>query len=193
MIFEPTPIPGAFVLRPERKEDERGFFARTWCRDEFADHGIEVDVAQASVSFNRRAGTLRGMHFARPPAREGKLVRCERGAVHDAIVDLRPQSHAYLRHHAVQLDADDGSALYIPPGCAHGFLTLADDSQVLYMMTQAYRPELADGVRYDDPRFGIHWPRPVAVIAERDRHYPDFDPAAHAARWGGADAAGTAQ
>lgn len=183
MIFEPTPIPGAFAVLPERKEDERGFFARAWCRDEFAAHGIAIDIAQSSVSYNRRAGTLRGMHFAWPPAREGKLVRCERGAVHDVIVDLRPDSVAYLRHHALQLDESNGAALYIPPGVAHGFLTLADDSQVLYMMSETYRPELAGGMRFDDAAFGIRWPRPVAVIATRDRDYPDFEPSAHASRW----------
>lgn len=175
MIFEPTAIPGCLAVLPERREDERGFFARAWCREEFAAHGIEVDMVQASVSHNRRAGTLRGMHFARPPAREGKLVRCERGAVHDVAIDLRPDSPAYLRHVARRLDEETGAALYIPPGVAHGFLTLADDSRVVYMMTEAYRPELADGVRFDDPAFGIRWPRDVAVIAPRDRDCPDFD------------------
>lgn len=183
MIFEPTPIPGAFAVLPERREDERGFLARAWCREEFAAHGIAIDIAQSSVSYNRQAGTLRGMHFAWPPAQEGKLVRCERGAVYDVIVDLRPSSVAYLRHHALQLDESNGSALYVPPGVAHGFLTLADHSQILYMMSEAYRPDLAGGARFDDAAFGIRWPRPVAMIAARDRNYPNFNAAAHADRW----------
>lgn len=183
MIFVPTPIPGAFEVRPERREDDRGFFARVWCRDEFAERGIDIDMVQASVSYNRRPGTLRGMHFAWPPAREGKLVRCERGAIHDVIVDLRPDSASYLGHHAVALDEADGAAIFIPPGVAHGFLTLAADSQVLYMMTERYLPEHGDGVRFDDPAFGIEWPREVAVIAPRDRDYRGFDPEAHAVRY----------
>lgn len=183
MIFEPTAIPGAFAVLPERREDERGFFARAWCRDEFAACGITINIAQSSVSYNHRAGTLRGMHFAWPSAQEGKLVRCERGAVYDVIVDLRPGSAAYLHHHALQLDESNGFSLYVPPGVAHGFLTLADQSRVLYMMSEAYRPELAGGVRFDDAAFGIRWPRPVAMIDARDRDYPNFDTAAHAARW----------
>jgi dTDP-4-dehydrorhamnose 3,5-epimerase len=174
VIFEATPIPGAFLVRLERLEDERGFFARAWCRDEFAARGIEVEMVQASVSFNRRAGTLRGMHYAKPPAREGKLVRCSRGTIHDVILDLRPDSPAFRRHAAWVLDDDAHDALYIPPGVAHGFQTLVDDCEILYMMTEAYRPQLAAGVRFDDPAFGIRWPLPVSVMAERDRSYPGF-------------------
>jgi dTDP-4-dehydrorhamnose 3,5-epimerase len=181
--FVATPLAGAYVIELQRHADERGFFARTWCREEFARHGIAVDIVQASVSYNRRTGTLRGMHFAWPPAQEGKLVRCERGAIHDVIIDLRPDSPTFTQHFAVQLDAEQRRALYIPPGLAHGFQTLADDTEVLYMMTDFYRAELASGVRFDDPAFGIRWPRPVAVIAERDRTYPDFDRAAHAGRF----------
>lgn len=175
MIFVPTALAGAFIVEPERMADERGFFARTWCREAFARQGIDVEIVQASVSHNRRAGTLRGMHFAWPPSREGKLVRCERGAVHDVIVDLRPDSPTFTKHVAVELNEDSRRALYIPPGFAHGFQTLADETEVLYMMTDSYRAELADGVRFDDVAFGIRWPRPVTVIVERDRTYPDFD------------------
>jgi dTDP-4-dehydrorhamnose 3,5-epimerase len=182
VIFEATPIPGAFIVRPERRQDDRGFFARVWCRDEFAARGIDVDMVQASVSHNRIAGTLRGLHFARAPAREGKLVRCEHGRVFDAIVDLRPDSPAFLRHFAMELDDTDRAALYVPPGVGHGFQTLENDCDVLYMMTEAYQGEHADGVRWNDPAFGIPWPRAVTSIAERDRTYPDFDRAAHAAR-----------
>jgi dTDP-4-dehydrorhamnose 3,5-epimerase len=179
----PTDIPDARTVELERRDDVRGFFARTWCRDEFARQGIAVDMVQASVSYNRLRGTVRGLHFTWTPSHEAKLVRCERGQVIDVIVDLRPDSPAFLRHIAVTLDDEQRNALYIPPGVAHGFQTLSDDCTVLYMMTDFYRPELADGVRFDDPAFGLAWPMPVSSIAERDRLYPDFDPAAHAARY----------
>lgn len=175
MIFVATPLAGAYVVEPERNLDERGFFARTWCRREFAQRGIEIEILQASISHNRRAGTLRGMHFVWPPSREAKLVRCERGAIIDVIIDLRPDSKTFTKHFAAELTETNRSALYIPPGFAHGFQTLADDTEVLYMMTDFYRPELTDGVRFNDPAFCIHWPRPVSVIVERDRTYPDFD------------------
>lgn len=183
MKFLPTALAGAFVVEPERNSDERGFFARTWCRREFAQNGIDVEILQSSVSHNRLAGTLRGMHFSWPPSNEGKLVRCERGAVYDVIIDLRPDSATFMKHIAVELTEENRCALYIPPGFAHGFQTLADDTEVLYMMTDFYRPELADGVRFDDPAFGIRWPRPVTVIVERDRNFPDFDREAHARRF----------
>ena len=176
MIFEAAPIPGAFVVDLERREDERGFFARVWCREEFAAVGMDSEIVQASLSHNRLAGTLRGLHFARAPAREGKIVRCERGRIFDVIIDLRPDSPAYLRHFSIELDEQRRSSLYVPPGVAHGFQTLADDSDVLYLMTEAYRPELGDGVRFDDPMFGIRWPRSVSLMAERDRSYPDYRP-----------------
>jgi dTDP-4-dehydrorhamnose 3,5-epimerase len=183
LIFVATPLAGAYVVELERNLDERGFFARTWCRREFARHGLDVDIVQASISYNRRAGTLRGMHFAWPPSREGKLVRCERGAIFDAIIDLRPSSPTFARHFAQELNEDNRLALYIPPGFAHGFQTLADDTEVLYMMTDFYRPELAGGVRFDDPEFAIRWPRPVSVITERDRTYPAFDRHAHVCQY----------
>jgi dTDP-4-dehydrorhamnose 3,5-epimerase len=179
LIFEPTPLAGAYVVELQRRTDERGFFARTWCRNEFAGQGIDAELVQSSISYSRRAGTLRGMHFAWPPSREGKLVRCERGAIHDVIIDLRPDSQTFLQHAGVELTEDSRRALYIPPGFAHGFQTLVDDTEVLYMMTDFYRAELADGVRFDDPAFGICWPRPVTVIVERDRSYPDFERDAH--------------
>jgi dTDP-4-dehydrorhamnose 3,5-epimerase len=176
VIFEAVPIPGAFIVDLERREDERGFFARVWCREEFAAIGIKSQMVQANLSHNRLAGTLRGLHFARAPAHEGKLVRCERGRIFDVILDLRPDSSAYLQHFSIELDERRHTSLYVPPGVAHGFQTLADDSDVLYLMTEAYRPELGDGVRYDDPIFGIRWPSPVSLIAERDRSYPDYRP-----------------
>lgn len=189
MRFEPLAIPGAFSITIEAHADERGYFARTWCRDEFAAHGIADAMVQSSVSRNHRAGTLRGMHFAWPPAREGKLVSCGRGRVHDVLLDLRPDSPAFLQHAALELDADRHDAVYIPPGVAHGFQTLTPDCEVRYMMTEAYRPECAAGVRFDDPAFGLRWPLPVGIVADRDRAYPDFDPVAHRARFIGGGAA----
>jgi dTDP-4-dehydrorhamnose 3,5-epimerase len=183
VTLEPTAVPGAFVVYPKRMEDDRGFFGRVWCKDEFAAHGIEIDMVQASVSYSRIAGTVRALHFAWPPAQEGKLVRCERGRLLDVCVDLRPSSPAFLRHVAVELDESSQVALYIPPGVAHGFQTLSDATTVLYMMSERYRADLAGGVRFDDPAFGIRWPLPVTCIAERDRSYPDFDRASHAARF----------
>lgn len=176
MIFEPTAIEGAYVVRVERHEDERGHFARTWCRAEFAAHGIEVVMVQASVSFNRLAGTLRGMHYSRQPSQEAKLVRCSRGRIHDVILDLRRCSGSYMKHFSLVLDDRSHDAVYIPQGIAHGFQTLVDDCEVTYMMTDAYRPDLAAGVRYDDPAFGVSWPMPVTCIAERDRTYAPFRP-----------------
>jgi dTDP-4-dehydrorhamnose 3,5-epimerase len=175
VILETTPIPGAFVIRPEPRADERGFFARLWCRSEFAAHGIDVDMVQASVSYSRTRGTLRGMHYSLPPSKEGKLVRCQRGAVHDVVIDLRPDSGTFKQHFALDLDARSHLALYIPPGLAHGFQTLADDTEVIYMMTDSYRPELAAGVHHADPEFGICWPLPVTCIADRDQAYARFN------------------
>ena len=183
MILSPTPLAGLLVVEPERKADERGFFARVWCKHEFAARGLEVDVVQASVSHNQRAGTLRGMHFAWPPSQEGKLVRCERGAIYDVVIDLRPDSPSFLQHAGFELDQENRNALFIPPGLAHGFQTLRDDTDVVYMMTEAYRAELADGVRFDDPAFGVRWPLPVSVVVDRDRNYPDFDRTAFARRF----------
>lgn len=178
-----TPLPGAFEVELERHEDERGFFARSWCSREFEAHGLPATMVQANVSWNARRGTLRGLHFQWPPSREGKLVRCEQGSVFDVIVDLRPDSSAFLTHHAVTLDAARGNALYIPPGLAHGFQTLCDDVCVGYLMSDFHAPELAAGARFDDAVLGIRWPLPVSVISERDRAWPDFDRAAHQRRF----------
>jgi dTDP-4-dehydrorhamnose 3,5-epimerase len=183
LIFHPTPIAGAHLIEIERMSDDRGFFARTWCREEFAHHGIAVDMVQTSVSQNRLAGTLRGMHFAWPPSREAKLVRCESGRVHDIILDLRPASPTFLQHFGINLDDELRNALFIPSGVAHGFQTLVDECTVYYMMTDFFRPELADGVRFDDRVFNIEWPLPVTSIHQRDRSYADFDPKSYALRY----------
>jgi dTDP-4-dehydrorhamnose 3,5-epimerase len=175
--FVPTTVTGAYLIEQERHADERGFFARTWCAQEFAEHGLESAFAQCSVSYNHRRGTLRGLHYQAPPFAETKLVRCTRGAVYDVALDLRPASPTFRRWFGVELGADDGRALYVPRGCAHGFYTLADQTEVAYEISTPYTPEAARGVRWNDPFHGIAWPGPVAVIAPRDRDYPDLDTA----------------
>ena len=172
MIFVQTPLPSSYLVEPERREDERGFFARTFCVEEFARHGLPTAVAQCNVSFNRQKGTVRGMHFQRSPRGEAKLVRCTRGAIFDVMVDLRPGSPTYCHWHGAELSAENGWALFIPEGFAHGFQTLSDDSEVFYQMFASYAPDHADGLRWDDPAFGIRWPLPVTAMAERDRTFP---------------------
>ena len=175
MRFVPTKLEGAYVVEPERHEDERGFFARTWSREEFAAHGFVPELAQCSISRNTKAGTLRGMHFQTPPYEEAKLVRCTAGVIFDVIIDLRPRSSTYTDWFACELAAETGSALYIPKGCAHGFQTLVDSAEVFYMISDAYVPEAASGVRWDDPAFGIEWPSAERrVVNERDRSWPDY-------------------
>lgn len=179
MRFEETPIPGAWILRPERHEDERGWFARTFDRDELAARGMEPAVVQCSTSFNLRAGTLRGMHYQAAPHGEPKLVRCTRGAVYDVIVDLRRDSPTHAHWFGLELSAENGCALYMPVDVAHGFQTLVDGSEVLYMMGHEYVPEAASGVRFDDPAFAIEWPDPPPggrIVSERDASYPDYAP-----------------
>ena len=158
MKFRETPLSGAFVVDIEPHLDERGFFARTWCSQEFAAQGLEHALVQVSISRNARRGTVRGMHLQLPPSRESKLVRCTRGSIYDVIIDLRPESPTYLRHFALELQAQASNALYIPPLVAHGFQTLADDTEVLYQMTDTHAPELVYGVRWNDPAFAIGWP-----------------------------------
>lgn len=172
MKFVPTPLAGAFVLQFEQVEDERGFFARSFCQDEFRMHGLRPVIAQCNVSWNRRRGTLRGLHFQAAPHEEAKVVRCTRGAVWDVIVDLRDGSPTRLRWHPQELNAENRLALYVPEGFAHGFQTLVDDSEVLYQMSEFYHPELARGVRWDDPALAVRWPVAEAILSERDRSYP---------------------
>jgi dTDP-4-dehydrorhamnose 3,5-epimerase len=155
--------------------DERGFFARSWCEREFREHGLNSELVQCSISFNKERGTLRGVHYQAAPNPEAKLVRCTRGSLYDVALDLRPDSSTYLKWTAAELSAENHRALYIPEGCAHGFLTLEDQTEVLYQMSEFYYPEAARGVRWNDPAFGIEWPGKVEVISERDRIYPDFE------------------
>jgi dTDP-4-dehydrorhamnose 3,5-epimerase len=174
MIFREAPLAGAWVLEPERFEDERGFFARTYCRREFEAHGLDPSIAQCSVSFNHRRGTLRGLHFQIAPHEESKLVRVTRGAVWDVIVDVRPGSPTFKRHFRIILSAEARNELYIPKGMAHGFQTLEDETEVFYQISEFYAPDSARGYRWDDPAFAIPWPEPVTVISEKDRNLPLF-------------------
>lgn len=174
MIFKETGLAGAWVIEPRRFEDERGFFARTYDREGFAARGLDPRIEQCSVSYNHRKGTVRGLHFQTAPRAEDKLVRCTRGAIFDAIVDLRPGSATFGLHFAVVLSAEEGNQLYIPKGMAHGFQTLEDATEVSYQISEVYSPEHARGYRWDDPAFGIAWPLPVSVISEKDRNLPLF-------------------
>ncbi|MEM1057210.1 MAG: dTDP-4-dehydrorhamnose 3,5-epimerase [Bacteroidota bacterium] len=174
MNLQPTTIPGCVLVVPEWHEDERGGFARTWDRAECARLGMASGVDQCSVSHNRQRGTLRGMHYQVAPHEEAKLVRCTRGAVYDVCLDLREGSKTRGQWVGAELTEENGHALYVPTGCAHGFLTLTDDAEVFYMIAGRYAPEAARGVRYDDPTFGIEWPGEVRVIKERDASYPDW-------------------
>ena len=176
MDLERTPLPGVVVVRPRRLPDERGYFARTWDPEVFRAHGLNPALAQCSTSFSAREGTLRGMHYQAAPHEEAKLVRCTRGAIYDVALDLRPESPAFRHWFGVELTEENGLALYVPEGCAHGFLTRVDASEVLYLISTPYAPHAARGVRWDDPAFGIAWPGEVRVLHERDATYPDFRP-----------------
>lgn len=174
MIFTPMRLEQAWLIDIEPKEDERGFFARIWCLHELKARGLDTEIAQESVSFNRRRGTLRGFHFQRAPHAETKIVHCTRGAIFDVILDLRPQSPTFLRWQAAELTADNHRAVYIPQGCAHAFQTLTDDAEVAYRISAFHAPHAAGGCRYDDPAFAVAWPLPVTVINERDLGWPAY-------------------
>jgi dTDP-4-dehydrorhamnose 3,5-epimerase len=189
--FEPLSLDGAWLIRPEKSFDERGFFARIICTREFAAHGLNGSFVQSSLSRNLRRGTVRGMHFQWPPSREAKLVRCVSGAIQDVLLDLRPDSPTFLSHVAVDLSADNADAVYIPSGFGHGFQTQTDDVMVQYHMTDDFRPDLAGGFRWNDPAFSIRWPLPVSVIAPRDAEYPLFDRDAYTARYRSNPASGS--
>jgi dTDP-4-dehydrorhamnose 3,5-epimerase len=174
MLFTPTSIGGAVIVDVDPREDERGWFGRSWCCREFEAHGLNPRLVQCNVSVNKRKGTLRGLHYQAPPFDEAKLVRCTTGAIYDVIVDLRPDSQTFAQSVSVVLSAENRRALYIPERCAHGFLTLTDDAEVFYQMTNFYEPAAARGVRWNDPAFGVRWPDAIVVISERDLSYPDF-------------------
>ena len=174
MILAESKFKGAYIIEPERLEDDRGFFARIFCQEEFAAHGLRTRFVQGSISFNHKKGTLRGMHYQVAPHAEARLVRCTMGAIYDVIIDLRSGSPTFKQWVALELTAQNRTMLYVPEGLAHGFQSLVDDTEVSYLMTESYHPDLAGGVRSDDPAFGIEWPMPAKVIADRDRTYPDF-------------------
>lgn len=174
MRFVDTGLPGAFLIEPEPATDERGLFARTYCEREFSAHGLNARFVQCSTSYNRRADTLRGMHFQAGEAAEDKLVRCTRGAIFDVIVDLRHGSPTRLKWYAAELSADNRCALYVPEGFAHGFKTLADDSEVFYQISRFYEPAAGRGLRWNDPALGIEWPGGEPILSDRDRNYPDL-------------------
>jgi dTDP-4-dehydrorhamnose 3,5-epimerase len=174
MQFHPTRLDGAWLIKLTPVKDERGAFVRTFCEREFGERGLETRFVQHSLSVNARKGTLRGMHFQRAPHEEVKLVRCQRGAIWDVIVDLRPGSPSYLQWQGFELSAENGLQLYIPKGFAHGFQTLSDDCEVFYLISAFHAPDAASGLRHDDPRFGIEWPLPVSVMSDKDRAWPGF-------------------
>jgi dTDP-4-dehydrorhamnose 3,5-epimerase len=175
MIFTETKLKGAFIIDVERREDSRGFFSRAFCQHEFAAHGLKPVIAQANVAFNRKAGTLRGMHFQFPPVAETKLVRCTRGAILDIVVDLRPESSTYLQHIAVELNEDNSRALYVPERFAHGYQALRDKTETSYQVGEFYTPGSEGGLVYSDPRLGLEWPLPVSVISDKDQMWRPLD------------------
>lgn len=171
MIFTETKLKGAYIIDLDRKEDGRGFFARAFCQNEFAAHGLKPTIAQANIAFNNRQGTLRGMHFQYPPAAESKLVRCTRGAILDVIVDLRPESPTYLNHIAVELSEENFRALYVPERFAHGYQALRDKTETSYQVGEFYTPGSEGGLMYNDPRLGLRWPLPVSAISDKDKSW----------------------
>ena|ERR1051326_3842201 len=177
MIFTETPIPGAFLIDLEKRGDDRGFFARVFCRNEFAEHGLETEFLQINNSLSVERGTLRGMHYQLGQAAEVKLVRCLKGALWDVILDLREGSPTFGRSFGAELTADNRRMMYVPRGFAHGFLTLSGDCEAFYLVSAFYAPQAERGVRWNDPKFGIEWPAAPLVISEKDRDRPDFDPA----------------
>ena len=172
MRFNETPLLGAYLIEIEPVDDERGFFARSWCGDEFTRHGLNAGLMQCGISYNKKRGTLRGMHYQSAPFSEAKLVRCTMGAIYDVILDLRRDLNTFGRWEAIELSAANRRMLYIPEGVAHGFQTLRDDSEVFYQISECYHPECSKGVRWNDPAFGIAWPIPEPVMSERDRAFP---------------------
>ncbi|MGB6744989.1 MAG: dTDP-4-dehydrorhamnose 3,5-epimerase [Terracidiphilus sp.] len=175
MIFHETKLEGVVVIEPEYYSDDRGFFARSWCEKTFQEHSLTPKIVQCNISMNKRIGTLRGMHYQIAPVEEAKLVRCMRGSIFDVAIDLRAHSKTFMQWTGIELTAENHLALYIPEGCAHGFLTMEEETEVFYQMSEYYHPEAQRGVRWNDPVFGIDWPGTVQAIADRDREYPDFE------------------
>ena len=176
MIFRETSLKGSFLIEPERHQDERGFFARTWCLKEFESNGLSTNWVQCNISFNNKKGTLRGMHFQTFPFEEDRLIRCTMGAIYDVFIDLRPHSITFLKWFSVELTAENRMMIFIPKGFAHGFQTLSDRTEVFYQMGEFYNPSKAAGVRWNDPLFSIKWPIEPSFISDRDQNFPDFSP-----------------
>jgi dTDP-4-dehydrorhamnose 3,5-epimerase len=176
MIFTKTNLEGAFVIRIQKLEDDRGFFARAFCQREFQEHGLNPNVVQCNISYNKQKGTLRGMHFQSAPHQEAKLVRCMQGAIYDVIIDIRLESETYMEHFTIHLSADNYKALYVPEGFAHGFLTLEENTHVFYQMSDFFSPGNARGFRWNDPAFNIEWPEEIQSISDRDANLPNYSP-----------------
>jgi dTDP-4-dehydrorhamnose 3,5-epimerase len=174
LIFNETKLPGVFTIDLVIQEDDRGFFARTWCREEFERHGLNHSLVQCNMSYNRKKSTLRGLHYQSAPRQEAKLVRCTRGSLYDVVVDIRPESPTFAQWIAVELTSQNRRLLYVPEGCAHGFQTLQDDTEVFYQMSEFFAPESARGIRWNDPLFGIEWPFVERIISQRDEGYADY-------------------
>ncbi len=176
MEFEKTALPGAYVIHPERIEDNRGFFARTWCRNEFKEHGLTTDFVQCNISYNKSRGTLRGMHYQKKPYEETKLVRCTTGAILDVIIDIRFDSPTYKEWIGVELTAQNRKMLYVPEGFAHGYITLVDDSEVFYQVSEFYTPGAENGILWNDQQFNISWPSfETLTISEKDANWPNYN------------------
>lgn len=174
MKFTPTPVQGAFVIDVNRIGDSRGYFGRLWCEHEMREQGLVSDIKQSNVGFSPQAGTLRGLHYQTPPHQEVKIVRCTRGRVFDVVLDLRPESPTFKKWYGTELNPDNGSMLYVPKGCATGYLTLEDNSEIYYNTSEFYAPDAATGVRFDDPMFDIQWPGEITVMSDNDKNWPDF-------------------
>lgn len=174
MLFHETPLPGCYVIEPERMQDHRGFFTRVWCQKELEQRGLKAEVRQSNVGFSHRKGTLRGLHYQKSPRAEVKIVRCTRGAMFDVVVDLRPHSQTHKQWFGVELTEDNGKMIYVPEGFAQGYITLADDTEMNYHTSQFFDREAASGVRYDDPAFSIKWPIDISVISEQDTKWPNY-------------------
>jgi dTDP-4-dehydrorhamnose 3,5-epimerase len=181
MKFTETPLPGAYIIDLEKKGDDRGFFARYYCKREYESHNLYADIVQINNSLSAQAGTLRGMHYQLAPKAEDKIVRCVKGALFDVVIDLRSDSSTFLQHFGVELNAENRRMLYVPKGFAHGLLTLQDDTEAIYLVTEYYASDRERGIRYNDPKFGIQWPLEPSVVSPKDLSHPDFDPAWHLA------------
>jgi dTDP-4-dehydrorhamnose 3,5-epimerase len=179
MIFTETPLKGAYVIELKKIGDDRGFFARTFCKNEFSGHGLNNEIVQINNSLSADKGTLRGMHYQLPPKAEDKIVRCIKGSLFDAIIDIRPDSETFGKWFGIELSAENRKMLFVPKGFAHGFITLEDNTEAFYLVTEFYGPDYERGIRWNDPKFNIDWPIDPIIISDKDQNHPDFDPDYH--------------